>query len=175
MRATIRNAPLIFAALAIFTCPALAQQPPAQNSPANRISAMDIFHFQYALDPQISPDGSKIVYVRDFADIMSDKRDSNLWIVNADGTENRPLTTGAHSDDSPKWSPDGTRIAYISDRDGKSQIYVRWMDTGQTAKITDLGFPPMNPVSSRVRLTRKLCPEIAGTQKQSKFPPGSSR
>ncbi|HKT46937.1 MAG TPA: S9 family peptidase [Candidatus Acidoferrales bacterium] len=144
MRATIRNAPLIFAALAIFTCPALAQQPPAQNSPANRISAMDIFHFQYALDPQISPDGSKIVYVRDFADIMTDKRDSNLWIVNADGTENRPLTTGAHSDDSPKWSPDGTRIAYISDRDGKSQIYVRWMDTGQTAKITDLGFPPMN-------------------------------
>jgi len=143
MGLTIRNILSLFAALAMLTFPALAQE-----SPANRISAMDIFHFQYALDPQISPDGSKIVYVRRFADVMSDKRDSNLWIVNADGSENRPLTTGNYSDDSPKWSPDGTRLAYISDRDGKPQLYVRWMDTGQTAKITDLEFPPMNPVWS---------------------------
>jgi dipeptidyl aminopeptidase/acylaminoacyl peptidase len=117
----------------------------AQERPANRISAMDIFNFQYALDPQISPDGLKIVYVRRFADIMTDKRESNLWIINADGSDNRPLTTGSYSDSSPKWSPDGTRIAYVSDRDGKGQIYVRWMDTGQTAKITDLEYPPSNP------------------------------
>lgn len=120
----------------------------AQETPANHISAMDIFNFQYALDPQISPDGTKIVYVRRFADIMSDKRDSNLWIINADGTENRPLTTGNYSDSSPRWSPDGTRILYVSDRDGEAQIYVRWMDTGQTAKITSLQFPPMNPAWS---------------------------
>ncbi|MGB6360000.1 MAG: hypothetical protein WBF30_14570 [Candidatus Acidiferrales bacterium] len=58
----------------------------AQEAPANRISAMDIFNLQYASDPQISPDGAKIVYVRRFADIMSDMRDSNLWIIDADGT-----------------------------------------------------------------------------------------
>ena len=117
----------------------------AQEAPANRISAMDIFNLQYASDPQISPDGTKIVYVRRFADIMSDMRDSNLWIINADGTENRPLTTGAYSDSDPQWSPDGTRIAYVSNRGGSAQLYVRWMDTGQAAKITDLQFPPMNP------------------------------
>ncbi len=120
----------------------------AQESSANRISAMDIFHFQYALDPQISPDGTKIVYMRRFADLMTDKRDSNLWIINADGTEDRALTTGAYADSSPRWSPDGTRILYVSDRDGKAQLYVRWMDTGQTAKLTDLQYPPENPVWS---------------------------
>jgi len=69
-------------------------------------------------------------------------RVSNLWIVNFDGSEHRPLTTGTYSDISPRWSPDGTRIAFVSDRDGKSQLYVRWMDSGQTAKLTDVENAP---------------------------------
>ena len=135
-------------ALGILLLLVMALPSHAQEQTANRITAMDIFNFQYALDPQISPDGTKIVYVRRFADIMSDKRDSNLWIINANGTDNRPLTTGNYSDSSPQWSPDGTRIAYLSDREGSEQLYVRWMDTGQIAKITNLQFPPMNPVWS---------------------------
>ena len=90
---------------------------------------MDEFQLQIATDPQISPDGKKIVYVRRFADPMTDRRYSNLWIVNADGTDHRPLTTGNRNDASPRWSPDGARLAYLSDTDGKQQIYVRWMDT----------------------------------------------
>src|SRR5256885_557241 len=69
---------------------------------------------------------------------MTDRRYSNLWIVNADGSDHRPVTTGDRSDASPGWSPDGTRLAYLSDADGKQQIYVRWMDSGQTARITNL-------------------------------------
>jgi dipeptidyl aminopeptidase/acylaminoacyl peptidase len=113
-----------------------------EHPATDRLTAMDVFNIQYGADPQISPDGSKIVYVRQFCDIMTDKRASNLWIVNRDGTQNRPLTTGSFSDTSPRWSPDATRLAYVSDRDGHPQLYVRWMDTGQTAKITDLEFPP---------------------------------
>jgi dipeptidyl aminopeptidase/acylaminoacyl peptidase len=67
---------------------------------------------------------------------------SNLWIVNFDGSEHRPLTTGTYSDSSPRWSPDGTRVAFVSDRDGKSQLYVHWMDSGQTAKLTDVENAP---------------------------------
>ena len=77
---------------------------------------MDVFNLQFAVDPQISPDGKRIVYVRQFSDLMNDKRESNLWMINVDGNENRALTNGNFSDTSPRWSPDGTRIAYVSDR-----------------------------------------------------------
>ncbi len=109
---------------------------------ANRLTAMDEFQLQTATDPQISPDGKKIVYVRRFADPTTDKRYSNLWTINTDGSDHRPLTTGNRTDVSPRWSPDGTRIAYLSDADGKQQLYVRWMDTGQTARITNLDQAP---------------------------------
>ena len=108
----------------------------------DRLDYMDFFSVQTAGDPQISPDGKRVVYVRNSADVSSDHRFSNLWIVNFDGSEHRPLTTGVYSDSSPRWSPDGTRVAFVSNRDGKPQLYVRWMDTGQIAKLTDLDNAP---------------------------------
>ena len=113
----------------------------AQEIP-HRLTVMDEFQIQTPTDPEISPDGKRIVYVRGFADAATDKRYSNLWIINSDGTDHRALTTGNRSDSSPRWSPDGTRIAYLSDADGKTQIYIRWMDTGQSARITDLEDSP---------------------------------
>jgi acylaminoacyl-peptidase len=106
------------------------------------LTVEDIFNLQTASDPQISPDGQRIVYVRGLADIMTDRRYSNLWIINADGANHRPVTTGIHSYSSPRWSPDGTRLAYISDEDGRPQIYVRWMDSGQTVRVTSLQSGP---------------------------------
>jgi len=109
---------------------------------SDKLTAMDEFQIQLPTDPQISPDGKKIIYVRRFADPMTDKRYSNLWIINSDGTDHRPLTTGNRNDASPRWSSDGLRLAYLSDADGKQQLYVRWMDTGQTARITNLEQAP---------------------------------
>ena len=113
----------------------------AQEKPS-KLTAMDEFNLQLATDPQISPDGKKIVYLRGFADPMTDRRFSTLWIVNADGSDHRALTTGNRNDSSPRWSPDGTRLAYLAESDGKTQIYIRWMDSGQTARITDLSEAP---------------------------------
>ena len=87
---------------------------------------------------QISPDGSRIVYVRVSHDIMTDRARRNLWMINADGTNNRPLRSEIRSFSSPRWSPDGTRIAYVSAAEGSPQLYVRWMDSGQTALLTNL-------------------------------------
>lgn len=109
---------------------------------SNRLTPSDIFRLQYTTDPQISPDGKNVAYVRQSANVMNDNRETNLWIVNFDGTDNRPLTTGSGRSSSPRWSPDGTRLAYLSDLEGRTQIYVRWMDTGQTVRITDLETAP---------------------------------
>ncbi len=112
------------------------------GAPSDRLGIEDIFNLELASDPQISPDGTRVVYVRQFADVMKDQRRSNLWILSFDGKDHRPLTTGNFSDSSPRWSPDGTQIAYVSDRDGSPQIYRRWMDSGQTAKLSSLTSDP---------------------------------
>lgn len=88
--------------------------------------------------PRIAPDGSRVVYQLEWADKMTDAFHSNLWIVNSDAKENRPLTQGKQRDTGAVWSPDGKRLAYISTRAGRPQIIVRWMDSGEEAQITNL-------------------------------------
>ena len=112
------------------------------NNNDKTFQPIDVFQLEYGSDPQISPDGKKIVYVRNFMDIMTDRRRSNLWIINYDGSNHRPLTTGNENDSSPRWSPDGTKLLYVSSSDGSKQLYLRWMDTGQTAKLTNLTSSP---------------------------------
>jgi dipeptidyl aminopeptidase/acylaminoacyl peptidase len=80
--------------------------------------------------------------VRASYDIMTDRARRNLWMVNADGTNNRPLRSESKSFQSPRWSPDGTRLAYVSAAEGSPQLYVRWMDSGQTALLTNLVHAP---------------------------------
>ena len=106
------------------------------------LQALDVFGIEVAADPQISPDGMQVVYVRSGFDLMTDGATSNLWIVNADGSSNRPLTTGSAGHASPRWSPQGERLLYVSSEDGGAEIWVRWMDTGQTAKLTNLTESP---------------------------------
>jgi len=137
---------ILFALIVSVSAQEKKEDKPADKS--DRLTAMDVFNLQFAADPQISPDGKRIVYVRQFSDVMNDKRQSNLWVISADGSDDRGLTNGNYSDTSPRWSPDGTRLAYISDRDGKPQIYVRWMDNGQVAEITNLESAPSDIVWS---------------------------
>lgn len=109
---------------------------------ARRFQPMDVFQLEYASDPQISPDGKRVVYLRNSMDIENDGRRTNLWIVGVDGKRHRPLTSGHHNEGSPRWSPDGTRLLYVASEDGSSQIYPRWMDTDQTARLTQLTQDP---------------------------------
>ena len=73
---------------------------------------------------------------------MKDQYRSNLWIVDSDGTRPRELTHGNWRDNSPVWSPDGRRIAFISDRDTTSQLQVLWIDTREVAQLTHLERTP---------------------------------
>jgi len=123
----------------------------------DRLAAKNVFDLASVSDPRISPDGKRIVYVRHFADIMTDDRYTNLWMINFDGSNNRPLTTGNFNDTAPQWSPMGDRILYISNRGGHEQIWVRWMDSGQTARVTNVGEEPggasWSPDGSQIAFT----------------------
>lgn len=104
--------------------------------------AEDIFELEYAADPQVSPNGEEIVYVRRSNDIMTDRTRSSLWIADAQGNSHRPLVSSQKNHYSPRWSPDGKRLAYVSNSEGKPQLYVRWMDSGQTALVTNIVSSP---------------------------------
>ncbi len=120
----------------------------------SRLQPLDVFDLEYASDPQISPDGERVAYVRNFFDIMTDRARSNLWIVSADGADHRALTSGNENHSAPRWSPDGSKLLYVSGEDGSSQLYLRWMDTGQTVKLTNLTSSPgavsWSPDGSRI-------------------------
>ncbi|KXJ60258.1 MAG: acyl-peptide hydrolase [Alteromonas sp. Nap_26] len=98
----------------------------------------DIFNLEYVSEVQVSPDGKHIAYVRRSNDIMTDSTRANIWLASVDGKSHRPLLSSKKSYYSPRWSPDGKRLAYISNEEGKPQLYIRWMDTGQTALVTNL-------------------------------------
>ena len=98
----------------------------------------DIFNMEYVSDPQISPDGSQILYVRNFKDIMTDKNLSNIWLVNTDGSKNRPITTGNQNDFYPRWSNAGDKIIFKSNRqDERMKLFVMWMDSKEVAPLTN--------------------------------------
>ena len=103
---------------------------------------MDVFELEHISDPRIAPDGLEIVFVRHFMDVMNDRKRSNLWIESKQGL--RPLTSGLRNDHSPRWSPGGQKLAYVSSAEGSSQIYVRYLDTGETAQLTQLQRSPQN-------------------------------
>ncbi|MCJ2184538.1 S9 family peptidase [Novosphingobium sp. 1949] len=103
----------------------------------------DLFHLQGVTDPQISPDGSQIVYVRSSADIMSDRDVPSLWLVDAASGAQRPLVAGKGAHFSPQWSPDGKRIAYVSsDGEGSPQLHVLWLASGADVAVTGLPDSP---------------------------------
>lgn len=110
----------------------------AADAVAPVLTDIDTFELEYGSDPQISPDGEHIVYVRNSMDIMVDGVRKDLWIIDVASGEHRPLVTGAGSSSMPRWSPGGKRLAYVASSEGDIQIFVRWLDTGQTARVSNL-------------------------------------
>jgi len=94
--------------------------------------------------PLISPDGKNILFTRGWVDKKNDQSRSNLWIVDIEGRRIRELTHGNWRDFSPAWSPDGKKIAFLSDRDGTTQIHVLWLDTREVAQLTHLERSPQD-------------------------------
>lgn len=119
-----------------FTATVVAQE-------KTKLELMDLFNMEYVTDPQISPDGSQIVFVRNFKDIMTDRDYSNLWISSVDGTRIRQLTQGNQRDYAPRWSNDGKKLAFLSNQDDeKVKLYLLYPDTRETVALTNSSTPP---------------------------------
>jgi len=109
----------------------------------SNLELLDIFNMEFVSDPQISPDGSKIIYVRNFKDVMTDRNLSNLWMINFDGSNNRPLTTGNQNDFNPRWSHDAKKIIFKSNMsDDKMKLYLMWLDTKEKVALTNTAKAP---------------------------------
>ncbi|MEM7054083.1 MAG: S9 family peptidase [Pseudomonadota bacterium] len=143
-----------------------------------KLDAYDIFGLEYANQPQISPDGEQVVYVRQQMDRMSDRNIGHLWLMDVDGNNHQPLTTGATSASHPRWSPDGSRMLYIGNKDSGTQLYVLWLDSGRIAQLTQGPYAPSNPSwsadGSRIAFNQFVPSETPALVKPLKMPEGAN-
>lgn len=127
---------LITAACALaLALPAMAQAP---EETSNRFTADRVFDLEYATSPQISPDGTKIVYVRHSMDRMKDRDRGDLWIIDVKSGEQRPLVVGGASASSPVWSPDSSKLLYSTSANDQPELRLLYLDSGDSFSLAQL-------------------------------------
>ncbi len=133
---------LITSIASLFASAAFAAELP------DTLQYQDVFNLEYAAAPFFSDDGKTVYYERRSMDIMKDRTHSTLWQVSVDGKRHRPVLADDANVRSATLSPDGNMLAYISDEGGSNQLYLRYQDTGQIAKLSSVEFMPGNLIWS---------------------------
>lgn len=144
---------------------------------ADRLDPDTLWDWRNVAAPKVSPDGARVVYQLEWADRINDAFYSNLWVVGVDGKEHRPLTEGSYRDTGAVWSPDGRRLAYLSNRSGKTQIWMRWMESGAETKLTELENSPgdlsWSPDGQRLGFMMRVAAKPGWSVKSTPAPRGA--
>jgi dipeptidyl aminopeptidase/acylaminoacyl peptidase len=117
---------------------ALIFVPFASAAPKRPISFNDLMQIKRISDPEVSPDGKWVAFVISEVALPGNKMVDHIWLVPAKGGEPKGLTTGEGPDTTPRWSPDGKSIAFLSGRKGKSQIWVISASGGEARRVTSI-------------------------------------
>jgi len=151
----------------LYTVPAVAS---TTSSPY--FEAEDIFALEYASEVQISPDGSQIVYVRASNDIMTDSTRNNLWLLDVKTGKQLPLFADNFNYSQPRWSPDGKKLAFISNVSGSRQIHLHYLADNKTAQLSRLPQSPANlswsPDGTQLAFTMNVAASEADVKKRVK-------
>ena len=139
------------------------------------VSADDLYQLRFVSDPQLSPDGTQVVYVCAWVDPEDRTRyRSQIMLVPFDGSSPpRPLTSGKHRDNAPRWSPDNCSIAFVSDRDNdRGQVFILPLQGGEPRQVTSLkrgaGAPVWSPNGDRIAFAARTdIAEVAQQEGQS--------
>jgi len=123
----VKDRKLVFAIVALALC-AFGQRKPAAPE--------DLWLWRTASDPQVSPDSKWVAYVEEWNDRETGSTHANIWLASANGRDRYAFTPGPWRDSSPRWSPDGSRLAWISDRGSKPQIFVRRLSSDRDLQLT---------------------------------------
>ena len=108
------------------------------NVAARRLALDDLYRMKVPSDPQLSPDGRRVAYVVTVPDRDEDSYRTSIWVAEADGSATTQLTSGP-KDSSPRWSPDGTRLAFLSGRGSDAaQLHILPMTGGDPTPLTTL-------------------------------------
>jgi dipeptidyl aminopeptidase/acylaminoacyl peptidase len=128
----MRASALAVALLVVASAPVSAQE-------KRPLGVVDMIQLPALSDPQLSPDGTRILFVMDGPDWKANRRVGHLYRIGADGADQVQLTFGERGESSPRWSPDGRRIAFLARRgdDQTNQIYVLDADGGEARRVTN--------------------------------------
>lgn len=106
--------------------------------PKHPITIEDLAKIKVVGDPQMSADGTRVLYTVKLTNVEKNKYFSHLWLSDAGDGEARQFTFGEVSDSSPRWSPDDLEIAFLRNKDKRTQIWIAPSDGGEARQLTDL-------------------------------------
>ena len=141
------------------------------------ITEKDLFKFVWVADPQISPDGSQVVFVRVTADEKKDQYETGIWVAKTDGSEPPRKLTGGSRDNSPRWSADGRKLAFVRsvEKDGRpqpAQLFVLAMDGGEARAVTEIprgaGNPQWSPDGRTIAFSSSARPDELKKEQEKK-------